>query len=76
MWTHEGGAEVDELGVAVALDPGAVSGVVFCSGGGGSVVGGGLLEVSEKVVEDCSCFGLGWGEFGVGVGHGIAGYGG
>lgn len=45
-------AEVEELGGAVALDPGAVGGVVVGVG----------LELSEDVVEDGSCLGLGWRE--------------
>lgn len=54
---HERGAEVQELGLTVTLDPGAVFGGVFCG-----------LKVSEEVVQDYSCFRLGWGEFRGGAG--------
>lgn len=46
-------AEIEELGVAVALDPRAV---------GGGVVGVGL-ELSKDVVKDGSCLNLSWREF-------------
>lgn len=45
-------AEGEELGMAAALDPGAVGGVVVGVG----------LELSKDVVKDGSCLDLGWRE--------------
>lgn len=57
---HEAVAEEGQLGLAVALDPGAIGCVVGCGCGGGvGRIWG--LQLDEEMVEDASSFGLGWG---------------